>query len=374
MARTNKHKKSEIAVPEPRHRVGPKGVVSSGISFRDLPPPSLDEIKKICEHYQQKSAGTYKSLASRYVYQMATEIEHLVDALKAGGYDVSEGSLSSLDGRDFNGCASSECRTDSRSKVRPSTTSRTVRRSGDKRNTGGSFSGKHINLHGSRPQTASASRKPGHASFGRNTREFPLDFVDGISIDSPPTKTRHHYSSSRRRRNADSLAHLNLEDQNEEVLRWLKEEMKRSQVLINKSKQLHDAELVSAKEEVQKVKKAAKLLIKAMHKKGKDKAAKSEANAEAERRRRKKSQEMIESLIQSHSEQIDHLKKGLRQGSSPLRRGSCDVDDFRDRGRFYPWGHLEDERTDVSFSLCSDATDFTSILDDLAEEAYQLRG
>jgi hypothetical protein len=73
--------KTDIPIPEPRHRVGPKGV-SSGISFRNLPPPSLDEIKKVCEHYQEKCSGTYKSLASRYVYQMATEIEDLVDVMQ----------------------------------------------------------------------------------------------------------------------------------------------------------------------------------------------------------------------------------------------------------------------------------------------------
>ncbi|KAL7552373.1 hypothetical protein ACHAWF_015608 [Thalassiosira exigua] len=346
-------KKTDIPVPEPRHRVGPKGVVSSGISFRDLPPPSLDEIKKICEHYQQKTAGTYKSLSSRYVYQMATEIEHLVDALKEGGYDFSEGSLS-VDDRELN-AHGSRCR-DARAKKKVPVNRRSSDRSQRSSNS------LQENPQRSRPHTASASRRPTHASYGRDTREFPMDYVDGISVDSRPRKTRPR-TSSRQRRGADSLANINLEDQNEEVLRWLKEEMERSQSLINRSKQLHDAELVSAKKEVEKVKRAAKLLVKAVKKKGKDKAAKSEAQAKSERRRRMKSQKMVESLIQSHSEQIDLLKKGLR--NSPTRR----ADDLRGGGRFYPWGELEDDRTDVSFSI-SDASDLTSILDDLAEEAY----
>ena len=95
-----------------------------------------------------------------------------------------------------------------------------------------------------------------------------MDYIDGISEDSRPRRARPH-TASRQRRNADSLANVNLEDQNEEVLRWLKEEMERSQTLINRSKQLHDAELVSAKKEVEKVKRAARLLIKAAKKKGK---------------------------------------------------------------------------------------------------------
>ncbi|KAL9190283.1 hypothetical protein ACHAXT_007494 [Thalassiosira profunda] len=368
MARKGQKKKTEILIPEPRHRVGPKGVVSSGISFRDLPEPSLDEIKKICEHYQQKTSGTYKSLASRYVYQMATEIDHLVDALKEGGYDLSEGSLSTLDDRESH--PSSIDRRELRSKRPHVVTGRSGRRGGDKRNVASSTSGRHPHAsrsqHASRPHTASAARKPAHVSYGRSAREFPMDYVDRISLDSPPPKAKQQYSPGRQRRSLDSLARLNLEDQNEEVLRWLKEEMRRSQSLISRSKQLHDAELVSAKKEVEKVKKAAKLLIKAMHKKGKDKVAKSEAHAESERRRRVKSQKLVEGLIESHAEQIDILKKGLRR--SPQRH----AEGWRARERFYPWGELEDDRTDVSFSVSdASASDLTSILDDLADEAFQ---
>lgn len=386
---TRKNKKTDIPIPEPRHRVGPKGV-SSGISFRDLPPPSLDEIKKICEHYQTKCAGTYKSLASRYVYQMANEIEHLVDALKDGGYDISEGSLSTVDDAG-NDVFPSEV-DGRRSSVRPPVNGR-ARRSSDRRHTSSfssdnlhdgrarrssdrrnvrSFSGnlhesRPRTVHGSRPLTAAANRQPSNAYYRRSSSEFPsYDSVD-TSADTPPRRSRTA-SSCRRRESDDSLTRANLEDQNEEVLRWLREEMKRSQALIKRSKQLHDEELVNAKKEVEKVKKAAKLLIKAVHKKGKEKAAKSEANAESEKRRRVKSQQMIESLIQSHSAQIDLLKRGLHR--SPSRRG--DRGDLGGNGRFYPWGELLDDRTDVSFSL-SDASDLTSVLDDLAEEAYQQR-
>lgn len=360
--RRERRKKTDIKVPEPVHRVGPKGV-SSGISFRDLPPPSLDEIKKICEHYQTKCAGTYKSLASRYVYQMASEIDHLVDALKEGGYVVSEqeGSLSTMENdRDFNSF-SVEVH-EPRSKSRASS----ARRGSDRRrNNNASSCSSANNIHhgsSSRPRTAAANRKPSHASYRRTTREFPFDCVDELSLDSPPRKQRHYSSSCRQRerrhKNADSsLSRLNLEDQNDEVLRWLKEEMKRSQALISRSKQLHDAELVNAKKEVEKVKKAAKLLIKAVHKKANAKAAKCEANAESERRQRRKSQKMM----------IGLLKKELRNGST----SRDPVDELRDQmGRFYPWGELQDDTTDVSFSV-SDASDLTSVLDDLAEEAFQ---
>ena len=63
--------------------VGPKGV-SSGLSFRKLPKPSLDAIRKICEHYEAKCSGTYSSLASRYLYHMGQEIKTQVDALEKG--------------------------------------------------------------------------------------------------------------------------------------------------------------------------------------------------------------------------------------------------------------------------------------------------
>jgi hypothetical protein len=321
----NIRKKTEIPVPEPRHRVGPKGI-SSGISFRDLPPPSLDEIKNVCEHYKVKCAGTYKSLASRYVYQMATEIDQLVDALKEGGF-VSQESDSTLDDRGF---PESPCEVHRpHSKNRPSVSSQTMHNL-DKIN---AFSF-HENRHGPRPHTASAHRKPSHRS--------------------------HHRRSTR-----ESPAHLNLEDQNEEVLRWLKEEMRRSQSLIDRSKQMHDAELVGAKKEVEKVKKAAKVLIKAVHKKGKDQAERSEAIAETERRRRLRGQQMLESLIKSHNTQIKLLSEGLCRGPSRYAGKSS-----RDQARFQPWGELKDDRTDVSFSR-SDASDLTTVLDDFNEGAYR---
>lgn len=349
----NIRKKTDIPVPEPRHRVGPKGI-SSGISFRDLPPPSLDEIKHVCEHYKVKCAGTYKSLASRYVYQMATEIDQLVDALKEGGF-VSQESDLTIDDRGFH---ESPCEVNPRSKNRPSVSSQSMHNL-DMTNAS-SF---HDNRHGPRPHTASAHRKPSQRPhYRRTTRESPRDSVDEESDETPALKQKH-YRSSRPRRNNDSLAHLNLEDQNEEVLRWLKEEMRRSQSLIDRSKQMHDAELVGAKKEVEKVKKAAKVLIKAV-KKGKDQAEKSEAIAETERRRRLRSQQMLESLIKSHNTQIDLLKEGLCRDLSRDAGKS-----LRDQARFHPWGELQDDRTDVSFSR-SDASDETTVLDDHNEEAY----
>lgn len=53
--------------------VGPRGV-SSGVSFRILPKPSLQSIADICTHYKEKNIGQYESLASRYLVQMSTEI------------------------------------------------------------------------------------------------------------------------------------------------------------------------------------------------------------------------------------------------------------------------------------------------------------
>ena len=214
-------KKTDVRVAEPRHRVGPKGIVSSGISFRDLPPPSLDEIKKICEHYQVKCSGTYKSLASRYVYQMATEIEGLVDALKEGGYK-SEESFASSERRRCNststGCSHGRRR-------------------------------QHSNTRPSRrqcPDQVFSCHRQGHEAGARRRRrtgDIPArheqrrerdqgDWSDG---ELSPVRysrrcSRRHRDERRRRPDMDSMERLNLEDQNEEVLRWLREEMKRSQV------------------------------------------------------------------------------------------------------------------------------------------------
>jgi hypothetical protein len=285
---------------------------------------------------------------------MATEIDQLVDALKEGGF-VSEESDSTFDDRSFHESPCEVTRPRSKNRVNSQSMHNLDKIYAS------SF---HENRHGPRPHTASAHRKPSRRPHHRRTtRESSCDSVDEESGETPALKQKH-YRSSRPRRNNDSLAHLNLEDQNEEVLRWLKEEMRRSQSLIDRSKQMHDAELVGAKKEVEKVKKAAKVLIKAVHKKGKDQAEKSEAIAETERRQRLRSQKMLDSLIKSHNTQINLLKEGL------LRDLSRDAGkSLRDQARFHPWGELQDDRTDVSFSR-SNASDLTTVLDDLKEKAY----
>jgi hypothetical protein len=385
MARSNR-KKTDIPIPEPRHRVGPRGV-SSGISFRELPPPSLDEIKKICEHYQVKCAGTYKSLASRYVYQMATEIEDLVDTLKgeSGSSSIESSFLPSK--KKFSRVKNANVDVDAARKVgrfhdkRLKKTAKTARHVID--------SPKEMRSIGSssedtthepvRYRNVANTRKPRrsrHASTETDERrEFHFDF----SLDDEPHLpfNKHYvysddesstdkYISTHQRRNADPLTRRNLEDQNEEVLRWLKEEMERSQSLIQRSKRMHDVEIDNAKQELEKVKKAAKSIIKAVHKKGMERAAKSEANAESERRRRVKSQRLVQSLIKSHSEQVDQIKKGLRHTS---RRPTRDEMFYTLGDCHKSSGFAKNEPRDV-YSLLGDC-DLTSVLDDLAEEAFQ---
>jgi fructose-1,6-bisphosphatase len=138
----------------------------------------------------------------------------------------------------------------------------------------------------------------------------------------------------------------NLGSRHEEVLRWLKEEMDRSQNLIQRSKQMHDRELESAKKELEKVKKAAKIIIKAVHKKGKDRAAKLEANVQSERRQRVKSQKIVESLIKSQTDQLHQLRRVAQPENEMFYSGS-DVYDLMGN------------------------SDLTSVLDELAEEAFQ---
>jgi hypothetical protein len=348
-------KKTDIPIPEPRHRVGPKGV-SSGISFRELPPPSLDEIKKVCEHYQTKCAGTYNSLASRYVYQMATEIEDLVDSLE-GGYTSSEGSLSTLDGCEpfapFRDSSNAQ-----RCKKRNISANDHLNKRGlhPKRGSGPTSKPSFV-----RPPTRhSRHSKTDNDRKGKEIR-FEFDYNDGSdSCDVPSYRGRQPMVGRQKYNNTSStlsyedlLEQHNLEDQVEQVLGWLKEEMERSQSLVLRSRQIHDAELANAKRDMERLKKAAKRIIKAVHKKGKVKAARSEATAESERRRRLKSQQMMASMIKSQAAQMEHLKRELRHSS----KTGLGFD-------------LEDDSHAELFSLSGDS-DLTSILDGLAEEAYR---
>jgi hypothetical protein len=359
-------KKTDIPIPEPRHRVGPKGV-SSGISFRELPPPSLDEIKKVCEHYQTKCAGTYDSLASRYVYQMATEIEDLVEALE-GGYG-SEGSLSSLGGCEPFAPFRVSTTAQRSKKQRSSSANDNWKRGRSKRGRGGDTSKTSFN----RPPT----RHSRHSKTDdRRGKEIRFDFADDddssdvpYSRDRQPCLGRQKYNTSSTTKYScdDMLEQRNFEDQVQEVLGWLKDEMERSQSLVLRSRQIHDAELANARREIEKLKRAAKRIIKAVHKNGKDKAARSEAMAESERKRRVKSQKIMASMIKSHAEQMEHLKRGLHHNSASdsdsLAGLGLDLEDDSHT--------MRDENNPAElFSLAGDS-DLTSILDGLAEEAYR---
>jgi hypothetical protein len=134
-----------------------------------------------------------------------------------------------------------------------------------------------------------------------------------------------------------------------------------------RSRQIHDAELANARREIEKLKRAAKRIIKAVHKNGKDKAARSEAMAESERKRRVKSQKIMASMIKSHAEQMEHLKRGLHHNSASdsdsLAGLGLDLEDDSHT--------MRDENNPAElFSLAGDS-DLTSILDGLAEEAYR---
>ncbi|KAL7487043.1 hypothetical protein ACHAW6_012643 [Cyclotella cf. meneghiniana] len=410
MKRTNPNrKKTDILIPEPRHRVGPKGV-SSGISFRNLPPPSLDEIKKVCEHYQEKCAGTYKSLASRYVYQMATEIEDLVDIMKE------ESSPSEA----FSATQKNHSCTTRAHKENANSNERLAKKNSSKSMLQYSPDSSKA-THGSRPSRhsptssetkdacrSSRNRRPAtHSEFDlhyghqngvrtntkyskhvatekermRWRKEFQLSHPERLceesvcsstcscNVSSDDERNRQYLKSAKPQHRKmtrklecriDHVLNGSEEESNEtfkwerrqldEVLKWLKEEMDRSQYIIKRSKQMHNEELENAKKELEKIRKAAKIIIKAVQKKAKENAAKLEANVQSERRQRVKSDKMVECLIKSQTNQLNQLRKLTRPAEEMSE--SCDN---RSEGI---WGLMAD-------------TDLTSVLDELAEEAFQ---
>ena len=60
--------------PVPRAAPAP---ISSGISFRELPAPSIDQIIQTCKHYEQKCSGKYSSAvpSARYLFQLSREVQ-----------------------------------------------------------------------------------------------------------------------------------------------------------------------------------------------------------------------------------------------------------------------------------------------------------
>ena len=384
--------KTDIPIPEPRHRVGPKGV-SSGISFRNLPPPSLDEIKKICEHYQEKCSGTYKSLASRYVYQMATEIEGLVDVMQG---DCTSGSeLSSPYRRSRSDKENVEERFSKKNSKSRQVSRRSSRSSGSAKQSSlpCSRSDRNAPLRNAsskqnmrqakcdvndkerlrwrkefrsvHPEVVVASQKDTRRRINRRHQDSMCSSTSSFSDDDESSD--NHYKLPTKPDRVRDPSHFGKDDilkwlmeegskpngldgyHHDEILKWLKDEMDRSQYLLKRSKHMHSKELGNAKKELEKVKKAAKIIIKAVRAKGEEKAAKLEANVHSERRQRIKSQKMVKRLINSQSEQLDQLKRVDR--SDEL---SC------------PWDNASRDICD----LMGDS-DLTSVLDELAEAALQ---
>ncbi|CAM9847454.1 unnamed protein product, partial [Phaeothamnion confervicola] len=68
----------------PARRTGPPGV-SSGVSLRQMRPVNTEEIRRICQHYEEKCGGQYASdsPAARYVFEMAREVRSQLGALDA---------------------------------------------------------------------------------------------------------------------------------------------------------------------------------------------------------------------------------------------------------------------------------------------------
>jgi len=62
-------------------RVSPHPI-SSGISFRSLPPPNYYELEKVCDHYLGKAQGVYETPASRYLFELAHEVKGLLGPLR----------------------------------------------------------------------------------------------------------------------------------------------------------------------------------------------------------------------------------------------------------------------------------------------------
>ncbi len=77
----NKHSVDVSSTRAVHHRVGP---TSSGISFRELPEASFEQIRLTCKHYLEKGAGSYSqtSKAARYLYDLSNEVIEMTNRME----------------------------------------------------------------------------------------------------------------------------------------------------------------------------------------------------------------------------------------------------------------------------------------------------
>eukprot|EP01138_Halocafeteria_seosinensis_P015144 gb/GECG01015457.1/.p1 GENE.gb/GECG01015457.1/~~gb/GECG01015457.1/.p1 ORF type:complete len:634 (+),score=97.71 gb/GECG01015457.1/:1-1902(+) len=82
----NKQAQDNAPIPQDvnnRPRVAPDPV-SSGISFRNLPEATLEQIIRCCHHYEEKASGKYsaRTLAARYLFDLSREVQDLTRVLR----------------------------------------------------------------------------------------------------------------------------------------------------------------------------------------------------------------------------------------------------------------------------------------------------
>jgi hypothetical protein len=65
------------------HRVAPRGLGGSGLSFRKLPRCDFEQVRKACQFYEGKCAGQYESRAARYLHDLSREVQAATRSIEA---------------------------------------------------------------------------------------------------------------------------------------------------------------------------------------------------------------------------------------------------------------------------------------------------
>jgi hypothetical protein len=73
---------SKYQPPPVSARVAP-APVASGISFRKLPPASIQSIGSCVDHYLSKCQGSYEHPAARWLFECAHDVKALAEPLRA---------------------------------------------------------------------------------------------------------------------------------------------------------------------------------------------------------------------------------------------------------------------------------------------------
>lgn len=299
-----------------------------------MPGPSLQSIRKICQHYEAKCQGQYSSLASRYVLQMSKEIQSQIDAMEQEEEEVvgQAGAPPAYGGGFFKRSRSSTSRRGSTA-TNNTTTRRVSIASGTKYgNGGGDATRRRSSISGMEVGGGGGSRRHLVREEIRDCFDDVFDANDiwggGMNAGGGGSKRRLSAVSSVYSVYPELIEMKDLLDRTKEELQQKSTELEENEIEFNQKLQIerrhfrntrealiqqHQQEILKLSKEIMDIKKDAKIVIDFVRKRANEALGQEMEKRKYEKRRMDKELEEREnSLKERFNRSLENVEKQVK--------------------------------------------------------------